>query len=98
MDSFDTFDQYSYLEWKNKLKHLKFNNFHYFIEVYIKKFYNLYKKNKNSEITYIDYQTQLVKKLEKQFKNKDKKIFSNESRKNTQVDLKRINLKREEYI
>ena len=80
MDSFDKFDQYSYLEWQNKLKHLKISNFHSFLEESIKKFYTLYKKNKNSKITYSDYQTQLLTELEKQIKSKGQKQSKNSQR------------------
>ena len=72
-DSFDPFDQIgqnSGMELKNKIHKLKLNNIQSFLESSLKKTYNLYKKNKNSNISFVEYQEQLLQKLEKQKKNK----------------------------
>ena len=74
-DSFDQIGQYSNIELRKKLYKLKLNNFQCFLDIYLNKSYNLYKKNKNCEISFADYQGQLAKDLEK---NKNsKKIGKN---------------------
>ncbi len=65
-DNFDQIGQYSNMELRKKLYKLKSNNFQSFLEEYLNKSYKLYKKNKNSQISFIDYQDQLFKELEKQ--------------------------------
>ena len=64
-DSFDQIGQYSNIELRKKLCKLKLNNFHCFLDVYLNKSYKLYKKNKNCEISFADYQEQLAKEIEK---------------------------------
>ena len=98
MDSFERFDQYSYLEWQNKVNHKKLNRFNSFLETTIKKFYVLYKKKKNSEITYVEYQAQLVKELEIQIKNKGKKKNSKLSKRNSTIDMILTALNKEKYL
>ena len=72
-DGFDQFGQYSNLELQHKLHKLKFNNINNFIEASINKNYNLYKKNKKSNITFMDYRSLMLKELEKHTNKKDKK-------------------------
>ena len=69
-ERFDQIDQNSNEELKNKLLKLKLNNIQSFLESSLKKTYNLYKKNKHSNITFTEYQEQLLQKLEKQKKLK----------------------------
>ena len=69
-DNLDHFDQYSSMYLKDKLYKLKLNNIQTFLETSLKKTYNLYKKNKNCNISFAEYQTQLLKKLEKEKKEK----------------------------
>ena len=69
-DRFDQIGQNSSLELKNKLQKLKLTNIQSFLEASLKKTYNLYKKNKNSNISFTEYQEQLLQKLEKQKKLK----------------------------
>ncbi len=64
-EEFDQFGQYSNLELQHKLHQLKFNNLNNFIEASLNKTYNLYKKNKNSNITFMDYRNLMLKELEK---------------------------------
>ena len=72
-DGFDQFGQYSNLELQHKLHKLKFNNINSFIEASINKNYNLYKKNKKSNITFMDYRSLMLKELEKHTNKKDNK-------------------------
>ena len=65
IDVFDQFDQYSNYELKNKLHQLKFNNINTFIEDSINKTYILYKKNKKSDISFLDYRKLMLKELGK---------------------------------
>ena len=69
-DNFDQFGQLSNIEFRHKLYKLKLNNFHNFFEESLKKSYLLYKKNKKSDISFIDYQEQLLRDIEKQKSNK----------------------------
>jgi hypothetical protein len=73
IDGFDQFGQYSSLELKNKLRRLKFNRINNFIESSLNKTYKLYKKNKNSNITFMDYRTLMLKELEKKKDSKNNK-------------------------
>lgn len=75
-DGFDQFGQYSNLELQHKLPKLKFNNINSFIEATIYKNYNLYKKNKKSNITFMDYRALMLKELENHTNKKDKKKVS----------------------
>ncbi len=73
LGSFERFEpngQNSSMELKNKLLKLKLNNIQSFLESSLKRTYNLYKKNKHSNITFTEYQEQLLQKLEKQKKIK----------------------------
>ena len=65
MDSFDQIGQYSNIELRKKLCKLKLNNCQSFLDIYLNKSYNLYKKNKKCNISFADYQEQLAKELEK---------------------------------
>ena len=73
MDNFDLIGQYSTMELRQKLYKLKLNNMKNFLEVSLSKSYILYKKNKNSEISFKDYKEQLLKELEK---NKNRKSIN----------------------
>ena len=73
IDGFDQFGQYSSLELKNKLDRLKFNRINNFIEFSLNKTYKLYKKNKNSNITFMEYRTLMLKELEKKKDSKNNK-------------------------
>ena len=63
IEGFDQLGHYTNLELQHKL-HLKFNNINTFIEASLIKTYNLYKKNKKSNISYLDYRTLMLKELE----------------------------------
>ncbi len=77
-DSFDQIGQYSNMELRRKLCKLKSNNLHCFLEMYLNKSYNLYKKKKNCDISFADYQEQLLKEIEKHKNhNNIKKIGQN---------------------
>ena len=65
IDVFDQFDQFSNIEFKQKLHQLKFNNINTFIEDSINKTYNLYKKNKKSDISFLDYRKLMLKEFGK---------------------------------
>ena len=73
IDNFDLIGQYSTMELRQKLYKLKLNNMKNFLEVSLSKSYILYKKNKNSEISFKDYKEQLLKELEK---NKNRKSIN----------------------
>ena len=62
-DVFDRFDQYSNLEIQVKLKKYKFQSISSFIETYLNKYYEVYKKNKNSDISFSDYRKLMLKEL-----------------------------------
>ena len=68
IEVFDQLGHYTNLELQHKL-HVKFNNINNFIEASLIKTYNLYKKNKNSNISYLDYRTLMLKEIE-QHRNK----------------------------
>ena len=46
LDSFDQFGQFSKWEFQSKLKQYKFKSIYSFIETYLHKYYEVYKKNK----------------------------------------------------
>ena len=62
-DVFDRFDQYSNLEIQVKLKQYKSQSIASFIETYLNKYYEVYKKNKNSNISFSDYRKLMLKEL-----------------------------------
>ena len=62
-DVFDRFDQYSDMEIQVKLKQFKFRNISSFIETYLNKYYEAYKKNKNTDISFSDYRKLMLKEL-----------------------------------
>ena len=62
-DVFDHFDQFSNLEIQSKLKQYKFKNISSFIETYLAKFYEVYKKNKKTEISFAEYRKLMLKEL-----------------------------------
>ena len=70
IDGFDQFGQYSNFELQYKLHQMKFNSINSFIEASISKTYNLYKKNKKSDISFLDYRTLMLKELGKPKTNK----------------------------
>ena len=71
-DRFDNFDLFSYLERQYKLKGLKLNALHRFFEAKITKYYDVYKKNKNSKITFNEYKIQFLKEYIRNKKGKEK--------------------------
>ena len=64
-DVFAQFDIYSKIESQLKLKHFKSQRIYSFIEEYLQKKYEDYKKNKNSDISYSEYRNLMLKKLVK---------------------------------
>ena len=62
-DVFDQFGQFSKWELKMKLKQYKFKSIYSFIETYLNKYYEVYKKNKNIDISYSDYRSLMLKEL-----------------------------------
>ena len=73
IDGFDQFGQYSNIELQHKLHQLKYNSLNNFIEASLYKTYDLYKKNKKSNITFMDYRTLMLKELEKHKNKKNNK-------------------------
>ena len=63
LDYFDQFGQFSKWEFQLKLKQYKFNSIYSFIETYLHKYYEVYKKNKKSDISYSDYRSIMLKEL-----------------------------------
>ena len=63
LDSFDQFGQFSKWEFQSKLKQYKFKSIYSFIETYLHKYYEVYKKNKKSDISYSDYRSIMLKEL-----------------------------------
>ena len=64
-DVFAHFDIYSKIESQLKLKYFKSQRIYSFIEEYLKKKYQVYKKNKNSDISFADYRNLMLKELVK---------------------------------
>ena len=64
-DVFAHFDIYSKIESQLKLKHFKSQRMYSFIEEYLEKKYEVYKKNKNSDISFSDYRNLMLKELVK---------------------------------
>ena len=64
-DVFAQFDMYSKIESQLKLKHFKSQRIYSFIEEYLQKKYEDYKKNKNSDISYSEYRNLMLKELVK---------------------------------
>ena len=63
LDCFDQFGQFSKWELQMKLKQYKFKSIYLFIETYLNKYYEVYKKNKNTNISYSDYRSLMLKEL-----------------------------------
>ena len=63
LDCFDQFGQFSKWEFQLKLKQYKFNSIYSFIETYLHKYYEVYKKNKKTDISYSDYRSLMLKEL-----------------------------------
>ena len=59
----DPFGQFSKWAFQQKLKQYKFKELYTFIESCLSKFYEVYKKNKKSDISYSDYRSLMLKKL-----------------------------------
>ena len=87
IDGFDQFGQNSNLELQYKLQQLKFNKINSFIEASINKNYKLYKKNKKSDITYMDYRTLMLKELDRHENKKDNKPASKNKINNSILDI-----------
>ena len=64
-DIFAHFDIYSKIESQLKLKHFKSQREYSFIEEYLRKKYEVYKKNKNSNISFSDYRNLMLQELVK---------------------------------
>ena len=62
-DGFDQFGQFSKWELQIRLKQYKFKSIYSFIETYLNKYYEVYKKNKNTDISYSDYRSLMLKEL-----------------------------------
>ncbi len=62
-DYFDQFGHFSKWELQLKLKQYKFKSIYSFIETYLNKYYEVYKKNKNIDISYSDYRSLMLKEL-----------------------------------
>ena len=62
-DVFAHFDIYSKIEYQLKLKHFKSQRMYSFIEEYLEKKYEVYKKNKNSDISFSEYRNLMLKEL-----------------------------------
>ncbi len=63
LDCFDQFGQFSKWDFQQKLKQYKFQSIYSFIEKYLNKYYEVYKKNKKTDISYSDYRRLMLKKL-----------------------------------
>ena len=74
-DVFDQFDQSSNLENQFKLKQFKFRSISTFIETYLNKYYETYKKNKNIDISFSDYRKLMLKELAMHRNQKSKSRF-----------------------
>ena len=97
-EGFDQFGQYSNLELQHKLYQLKFNNINNFIEASLNKTYNLYKKNKKSDITFMDYRTLMLKELERHKSKKDviNPVISRPEKSKIKIDISYFSLDDEE--
>ena len=62
IDVFDQFD-HSNLDLKYKKKQYKFQSISTFIETYFKKYYDVYKRNKEIDISFSDYRKLMLKEL-----------------------------------
>ena len=87
IDEFDQFGQYSSLELQHKLRRLKFNNIKNFIEASLNKTYSLYKKNKKSDISFMDYRNLMIKELEKHKNKNNNKPALNNKASNSKNDI-----------
>ena len=87
IDEFDQFGQYSSLELQHKLRRLKFNNIKNFIEASLNKTYSLYKKNKKSDISFMDYRNLMIKELEKHKNKNNNKPALNSKASNSKIDI-----------
>ena len=84
-DYFDQFGQFSKWELQLRLKQYKFKSIYSFIETYLKKYYEVCKKNKNTDISYSDYRSLMLKELA-MHRNKISKIEPGPY-KNSSIDL-----------
>ena len=80
-DVFDQFDEFSKKTQKFNYKQSKFKNTCVFIEDCINNFYEQYKKNKNSSITFTEYRKLMLKKLSNHYHgiNNSDNILENDS-------------------
>ena len=69
VEQYENFDQFSNWEYhySKLIKRHKFQNICSFIEYYITIFYDVYKKNKNSNISFSDYRKIMLQKLAKHY-------------------------------
>ena len=91
-DVFAHFDIYSKIESQLKLKHFKSQREYSFIEEYLRKKYEVYKKNKNSNISFSDYRNLMLQELVK-----NRKWTANLNHRNGIYDIK-ANLLNYKYI
>ena len=79
-DNFDQMGQYVYNDMKHRLQK-RLCNLQTFLDPILKKNYNLYKQNNNSDISYSEYVEQFRKKLEENQKSEDnpKNMHNNNS-------------------
>lgn len=98
VDGFDQFGQYSNLELQHKLPQLKFNSFNSFIEASLNKTYNLYKKNKKSNISFMDYRILMLKEIEKHKNRKNNKPPSSSNPGKSKPDISYFSLDDESSI
>ena len=87
IDEFDQLGQYSSLELQHKLHRLKFNNIKNFIEASLNKTYDLYKKNKKSNISFMDYRNLMIKELEKHKNKNNNKPTLISKASNSKIDI-----------
>ena len=87
IDEFDQLGQYSSLELQHKLHRLKFNNIKNFIEASLNKTYDLYKKNKKSNISFMDYRNLMLKELEKHKSKKNNEPALSSKASNSKIDI-----------
>ena len=98
IDGFDQIGQYSNKELQHKLHQLKYNSLNNFIEAWLYKTYDLYKKNKKSNITFMDYRTLMLKELEKHKSNKNNKPFYSSKPDKPKLDMSYFSFSEESSI
>ena len=69
VEHYENFDQFSNRKYYNSkmIKENKFKNISSFIEYYITVFYDVYKKNKDSNISFPEYRKLMLQKLREHY-------------------------------